>query len=92
VLPGVSGDKHIGAALGNHVSGWVNWSGLAAGADWHWDDVHSADDGNRAVFFTLAAGTHDLEIACREDGGCMTVHALSWRRFRPTAGPGGRWV
>ena len=25
-------------------------------------------------------------------GGCMAVHALSWRRFRPTTGPGGRWV
>jgi len=73
VLPGVSGDKHIGAVLGNDVSGWVDWSGPATGTDGHGDDVHSADDGNRVVFFTLVAGTHDVEFACQEDGALLDM-------------------
>jgi hypothetical protein len=53
----------------NHSSGWVRWNGVEYGSDWHWDDVYSDDDPeDRTVYFTLAAGTHTLEIAYREDG------------------------
>jgi hypothetical protein len=51
----------------NHSSGWVQWNNIAGGADWHWDIVHSADDGNTEVEWTMAAGTYTLEIAYRED-------------------------
>jgi hypothetical protein len=34
----------------------------------------------------------DLAWWAPSEGGCMTVYALSWRRFRPTAGPRGRWA
>ncbi len=52
----------------NHASGWVRFNDMAAGEAWHWDEVHSSDDGNQVVEWTLAPGTHTLEIAYREAG------------------------
>jgi len=52
----------------NHSSGWVRWNDIAPGSNWHWDVVHSSDDGNKEVEWTMAAGTHTLEIAYREAG------------------------
>jgi regulation of enolase protein 1 (concanavalin A-like superfamily) len=52
----------------NHASGWVRFNDMAAGETWHWDEVHSSDDGNQVVEWTLAPGTHTLEIAYREAG------------------------
>jgi len=52
----------------NHSSGWVRWDGIEAELAWHWDEVHSSDDNDETVYFTLAAGTYSLEIAYAEDG------------------------
>jgi hypothetical protein len=52
----------------NHPSGWVRFNDMAAGEAWHWDEVHSSDDNNTVVRWTLAPGTHTLEIAYREAG------------------------
>jgi hypothetical protein len=61
----------------NHASGWVQFSGIPqTGADWHWEPVHSATDGNRVVEFTLTAGQHTLEIARREDGTVVDAVAI----------------
>jgi regulation of enolase protein 1 (concanavalin A-like superfamily) len=57
----------------NHASGWVRFNDIAAGETWHWDEVHSSDDGNQVVEWTLAAGTHTLEIAYREAGAQVDV-------------------
>ena len=56
----------------NHpASGWVRWSDPANGDTWHWENVFSGDDAGQTVQFTLAAGTHTLEIARREDGALL---------------------
>ena len=47
---------------------WINWNEIPIGAAWHWDDVHNASAGNALVTFNLAAGSHTLTIAYREDG------------------------
>ncbi len=57
----------------NHASGWVRFNDIAAGEAWHWDEVHSSDDANQVVEWTLAAGTHTLEIAYREAGAQVDV-------------------
>ena len=50
------------------ADGWVKWNGLSENGIWFWDEVH--DDlggGNKPiVHFTLAGGTHTLQIARRE--------------------------
>ncbi len=55
----------------NHSSGWVRWNDMAGGSDWQWDVVHSSDDGNAEVEWTMAVGTYTLEIAYREDGALI---------------------
>ncbi len=49
-------------------TGWVRFNEIAAGTEWHWDEVHSNDHGNAVVTWTLPAGSHTLEIGKREDG------------------------
>jgi hypothetical protein len=56
---------------GTHGSGWIRFNDIEAGAEWHWDEVHSSDHGNAVVKITLPAGQHTLEIARREDGGLL---------------------
>jgi len=53
---------------GTHSSGWIRFNDIAAGPEWHWDEVHSSDHGNAVVSVTLPAGQHSLQIAYREDG------------------------
>lgn len=60
----------------NHSSGWIRFNGIEAGNSWHWDEVHSYDDGNLVVEFALTAGTHTLEIARREEGLLIDVIAV----------------
>ncbi|UCC99360.1 MAG: discoidin domain-containing protein, partial [Phycisphaerales bacterium] len=55
----------------NHSSGWVRWNDIAGGSDWHWDVVHSSDDGNKDVEWTMGAGTYTLDVAYREDGALL---------------------
>ena len=55
-------------APGTHTSGWIRFNDMAAGAEWHWDEVHSSDHNNQVVSITLPAGQHSLQIAYREDG------------------------
>ncbi len=52
----------------NHASGWVRFNEIPRGEYWHAVTVHSNDDGNQVVEWTLAPGTHTLEIAYREAG------------------------
>ena len=61
----------------NHASGWVWWYDAAVGGNWHWDDVRSNDDDGQVVQFTLAAGTHTLEVAYREDGLLLDAFAIT---------------
>lgn len=51
----------------NHSSGWVQWNRIDIGDSWHWDAIHSTNDGNTEVEFTLEAGDHTLEIRYLED-------------------------
>ena len=61
----------------NHASGWVQFSGIPqTGDDWHWEPVHSNNDGNQVVQFTLTDGQHTLEIAPREDGTLVDAVAV----------------
>ena len=60
----------------NHASGWVRFNGISDGDAWHWDVVHSDDDNQQEVEFTLSAGTHTLEIARREDGTLLDAIAV----------------
>ncbi len=61
----------------NHSSGWVRWNDIELGQDWHWDEVHSSDDGNETVEFTMAPGTYTLEFAYREDGLLLDAIVIS---------------
>jgi len=61
---------------GNDASGWVRYNEIQPGDTWHWDEVHSNDDGNQVVDFTLSAGNHTLEIAQREDGTVVDAIAV----------------
>ena len=47
---------------------WVKWNGLPATSSWAWDDLHNSDASNAVVTYTLAAGSHTLDVANREDG------------------------
>jgi hypothetical protein len=47
---------------------WIKWNNIALGSAWHWDEVHNSDSGGQVVTFALAAGSHTLSIAYREDG------------------------
>jgi regulation of enolase protein 1 (concanavalin A-like superfamily) len=47
---------------------WVQWNNIVNGTGWHWDVVHNSAAGDAVVLFNLAAGSHTLEIAYREDG------------------------
>ena len=51
-------------------------SRIALADTWHWDEVHSNDDGNSVVEFTLSAGTHTLEVSYREDGTLLDAIAV----------------
>jgi len=57
----------------NHSSGWVRWNDMAGGSDWQWDVIHSSDDGNAEVEWTMAAGTYTLDVAYREEGALVDV-------------------
>ena len=61
----------------NHASGWICFNEIQGGDTWQWDEVHSNDDGNQVVEFTLSAGTHILEIARREDGALLDAIAIT---------------
>ena len=54
-----------------HSSGWVTWNDIAGGSDWHWDVVHSSEDRNAEVEWTMPAGTYTLNIAYREEGALL---------------------
>jgi hypothetical protein len=47
---------------------WVNWNNIALGSTWHWDEVHDSGNADTVVQYSLAAGTHSLSFAYREDG------------------------
>ncbi len=69
-IPGMVTNRAI------HESGWVRFNDISDGQDWHWDEVHSSDDGLQAVEFTLSAGVHTLEIARREHSVLLDAIAV----------------
>ena len=58
-------------------NGWIRYNGIPHGNLWHWDDIHNDEDGSIAVHFTLAAGTHTLEIGYREDGALLDAIVIT---------------
>ena len=62
---------------GNHSSGWVRWNGMAGGTDWQWDFVHSSEDGNAEVEWTMDAGTYTLDIGYREEGALVDAFVVT---------------
>jgi hypothetical protein len=49
-------------------STWYQWNNIEPGGNWHWDEVHDSEHGDTVVDFNLAAGSHTLDFAYREDG------------------------
>jgi hypothetical protein len=49
----------------------------------------NGEEGNRPSLVTKRRDYRDVEVHLE---GCMTVHAMRRRRFRPTARPWGRWA
>jgi hypothetical protein len=47
---------------------WVDWNDIAAGSAWHWATVTDDANGDAPVLVDLAAGTHTISVAYREDG------------------------
>jgi len=48
-------------------SGWIVMNDIPDSEEWYWKDVHSSDDGDQTVEFTLAPGSHTLLIGHREE-------------------------
>jgi hypothetical protein len=60
---------------------WTNWNNIPLGATWHWDDVH----GTATMMYSLAAGSHTLTFAYREDGAKLDrVLVTNDLAFTPT--------
>jgi hypothetical protein len=47
---------------------WINWNDIVPGASWHWGNVTNDASNDAVVQYSLAAGTHTVNIAYREDG------------------------
>ncbi|GAA0951238.1 glycosyl hydrolase family 28 protein [Nonomuraea longicatena] len=59
---------------------WTNWNNIPLGASWHWAQF--------PVTYDLAAGTHTLTFAYREDGALLDRIAVSSDpAFTPSDGP-----
>jgi hypothetical protein len=58
-------------------TGWVRWADPSDGAEWHWEEVFSADHGGETANWTLPAGTYTLEIARREDGALLDAIVIT---------------
>jgi hypothetical protein len=67
---------------------WVMWNSIAAGSEWHWDDVHNQSNDN-VVFYTLEPGEHVLSICMREDGAKLDKIAIINTGIVPTGLGGG---
>ncbi len=62
----------------NDASGWVRFNTIEAGAEWHWDEVHSDQDPNSpTVQWTMPAGNYTLEVARRESGAKLDALLLT---------------
>jgi hypothetical protein len=59
-----------------HSSGWVHFNDIPTGDFWHWSQQVKSEDqsGEPPVEFTLAAGTHTLEISYR--GADLRIDAI----------------
>ncbi len=47
---------------------FVRWNDIPQSSTWAWDDVHNSDAGGATMVYSLASGSHTIEIANREDG------------------------
>jgi hypothetical protein len=47
---------------------FVRWNDILRTSAWAWDLVHNSDQGGSVMTYSLAAGTHTIEIANRESG------------------------
>jgi hypothetical protein len=63
---------------------WIQWNDIPAGAGWHWAELVD-DRASRAPTFDLAAGSHTLTVAYREDGAKLDrLLVTSDPAFSPT--------
>ena len=56
--------------------GWMNWN-FTPSATWIWEDMVNTNDGNIPIEFTLAPGSHTLEVAYREDGALLDAMVIT---------------
>lgn len=56
---------------------WMSWNNIAPAGPCGWDDVHDSAAGGAGRVFDLAAGSHTVEFAYREDGAEVTRLLLS---------------
>ena len=56
---------------------WMNWNNIRPAGPCGWDDVHDSAAGGAGRIFDLAAGSHTVEFAYREDGAEVTRLLLS---------------
>jgi polygalacturonase len=47
---------------------WINWNDIPLGAAWHWARVTNDASSDAVVTVSLAAGSHTVSFAYREDG------------------------
>jgi hypothetical protein len=47
---------------------WVKWNDIKPASHCGWEDVHNSDAGRAIMQYSLAAGSHTVEFAYREDG------------------------
>jgi len=61
-----------------HASGWIHFNDIPGGTTWHWSQAIKSEDqgGEPPVQFTLAPGTHTLDIAYR--GAELKIDAVEF--------------
>ena len=63
---------------------WIQWNDIPAGAGWHWAELFD-DRASKVPTFDLAAGSHTLTVAYREDGAKLDrLLVTSDPTFSPT--------
>lgn len=68
---------------------WRPWYGIALSKAWRWSDVHATATGGQPVDLALAAGSHVIEIAYREEGARLDKLLLTNVPNFVPGGPGG---
>jgi hypothetical protein len=78
VGPSTSSDDSLWVRI--DTGSWTQWNDLyprIGNSGYGWDSVHDTPNGNAEVTYSLAAGSHTLEVAYRENGLKMDRFLLS---------------